>query len=44
MGKYSELLSDAIKSMIEVKEERDLDSLFLRRAHHGADPHHRRAR
>lgn len=28
MGKYSELLSDAIKSMIEVKEERDLDSLF----------------
>jgi hypothetical protein len=28
MAKYSELLSDAIKSMIEVKEERDLDSLF----------------
>jgi superfamily II DNA or RNA helicase len=28
MGTYSELLSDAIKSMIEVKEERDLDSLF----------------
>lgn len=28
MVKYSELLSDAIKSMIEVKEERDLDSLF----------------
>ncbi|CTQ51399.1 helicase-related protein [Jannaschia donghaensis] len=28
MGKYSKLLSHAIKSMIEVKEERDLDSLF----------------
>lgn len=28
MGQYSELLSNAIKSMIEVKEERDLDSLF----------------
>lgn len=28
MDKYSELLNDAIRSMIEVKEERDLDSLF----------------
>lgn len=28
MSRYSELLSDAIRSMIEVKEERDLDSLF----------------
>lgn len=28
MGAYSELLSDAISSMIEVKEEKDLDSLF----------------
>ena len=28
MGKYSGLLDDAIRSMIEVKEERDLDSLF----------------
>ncbi len=28
MDKYSELLSDAIRSMIEVKEEQDIDSLF----------------
>lgn len=28
MGIYSELLSAAIKSMIDVKEEKDLDSLF----------------
>ena len=28
MGKYSGLLNQAIRSMIEVKEERDLDSLF----------------
>ena len=28
MDRYSELLSGAIRSMIEVKEERDLDSLF----------------
>lgn len=28
MGTYSNLLNDAIKSMIEVKEERDIDSLF----------------
>lgn len=28
MSLYSELLSSAIKSMIDVKEERDLDSLF----------------
>jgi superfamily II DNA or RNA helicase len=28
MGIYSELLSSAIKSMIDVKEEKDLDSLF----------------
>ncbi|MCD1621164.1 SWF/SNF helicase family protein, partial [Salipiger manganoxidans] len=28
MEKYSALLSDAIRSMIEVKEERDIDSLF----------------
>ena len=28
MGLYSELLSSAIKSMIDVKEEKDLDSLF----------------
>lgn len=28
MGKYSELLTAAIRSMIEVTEERDLDSLF----------------
>ncbi|MDO6483095.1 helicase-related protein [Shimia thalassica] len=28
MDKYSDLLNDAIGSMIEVKEERDLDSLF----------------
>jgi SNF2 family DNA or RNA helicase len=28
MGQYSELLSQAIRSMIEVKEERDIDSLF----------------
>ena len=28
MGKYSELLNDAIRSMIEVKEEGDIDSLF----------------
>jgi hypothetical protein len=28
MDRYSELLSGAIRSMIEVKEERDIDSLF----------------
>jgi SNF2 family DNA or RNA helicase len=28
MGTYSELLSEAIRSMIEVKEENDIDSLF----------------
>jgi hypothetical protein len=28
MGKYSHLLTDAIRSMIDVTEERDLDSLF----------------
>lgn len=28
MGKYSELLSAAIRSMIEINEEKDLDSLF----------------
>jgi SNF2 family DNA or RNA helicase len=28
MEKYSSLLTDAIRSMIEVKEERDIDSLF----------------
>ena len=28
MGKYSELLTTAIRSMIEVTDERDLDSLF----------------
>ena len=28
MEAYSSLLSDAIRSMIEVKEEQDLDSLF----------------
>ena len=28
MDKYSDLLSSAIRSMIEVKEEKDLDSLF----------------
>jgi chaperonin cofactor prefoldin len=28
MGTYSELLNSAIRSMIEVKEEKDLDSLF----------------
>jgi hypothetical protein len=28
MGAYSDLLNRAIKSMIEVKEERDIDSLF----------------
>ncbi|HCP80362.1 MAG TPA: helicase [Octadecabacter sp.] len=28
MGAYSDLLNDAIRSMIEVKEERDIDSLF----------------
>ena len=28
MGAYSELLSKAIRSMIDVKEEKDLDSLF----------------
>ena len=28
MQRYSELLSQAIQSMIEVKEERDIDSLF----------------
>lgn len=28
MGQYSELLSQSIRSMIEVKEERDIDSLF----------------
>ena len=28
MGQYSELLSTAIRSMIDVKEERDIDSLF----------------
>lgn len=28
MQSYSELLSKAISSMIEVKEEKDLDSLF----------------
>ena len=30
MGRYSELLSSAIRSMIEVKEEKDIDSLFSR--------------
>lgn len=28
MGRYSDLLSQAIRSMIDVKEERDIDSLF----------------
>ncbi|MBB1441475.1 hypothetical protein H5202_23235, partial [Shewanella sp. SG41-4] len=28
MNKYSELLSDTIRSIIEVKEEQDIDSLF----------------
>ncbi|GEP26446.1 ATP-dependent helicase [Cryobacterium levicorallinum] len=28
MGKYSQLLTDAIHSMIDVSEERDIDSLF----------------
>ncbi|WP_284509622.1 hypothetical protein [Salinivibrio costicola] len=28
MQRYSHLLTDAIKSMIEVKEEKDVDSLF----------------
>jgi len=28
MDKYSQLLSDAIRSMIEVKEDQDIDSLF----------------
>jgi hypothetical protein len=28
MGRYSDLLSQAIRSMIEVKEEKDIDSLF----------------
>ena len=28
MQRYSELLSQAIQSMIEIKEERDIDSLF----------------
>ena len=28
MGRYSDLLSTAIRSMIEVKEEKDIDSLF----------------
>ena len=28
MNEYSELLNSAIHSMIEVKEEKDLDSLF----------------
>ena len=28
MHHYSELLSSAIRSMIEVKEEKDIDSLF----------------
>jgi hypothetical protein len=28
MGQYSDLLSTAIRSMIDVKEERDIDSLF----------------
>ncbi|MGO8609015.1 hypothetical protein ACC848_39300, partial [Rhizobium johnstonii] len=28
MGKYSALLTDAIRSMIDVTEERDIDSLF----------------
>jgi hypothetical protein len=28
MGKYSRLLTDAIRSMIDVDEERDIDSLF----------------
>ncbi|MEZ5309474.1 MAG: hypothetical protein R2735_02555 [Microthrixaceae bacterium] len=28
MDKYSSLLTDAIRSMIEVTDERDIDSLF----------------
>lgn len=28
MGRYSQLLSDAIRSIIDVKEEKDIDSLF----------------
>ena len=28
MGRYSQLLTDAIHSMIDVTEERDIDSLF----------------
>lgn len=28
MGQYSQLLTDAIHSMIDVTEERDIDSLF----------------
>lgn len=28
MGQYSELLSQAVRSMVDVKEERDIDSLF----------------
>ena len=31
MADMSELLSEAIKSIIDVKEESDIDSLFLRR-------------
>ena len=36
MGTYSELLTAAIRSMIDVTEERDIDSLFTGGADHRA--------
>ena len=36
MAHYSELLTEAIRSMIDVTDEQDLDSLFSAGQHHGA--------
>ena len=43
MGHYSDLLTAAIRSMIDVTEERDLDSLFTGGHDHRAHADHRRA-
>ncbi len=44
MEQCSALLSAAIRSMIEVKEEKDIGQSVQRRADHGAGSHHRRPR
>jgi hypothetical protein len=40
MQAYSDLLGQAIRSMIQVKEEKDLDSLFTGGQDHGAGQRH----